>query len=92
MDILFELLGEVFVELYMELMFLIVPERYINEKFRPIAIALALAGLVGVIALILWGFSLVDHGHHWGGFLIAAGILISLAQIIAGILLYKKNH
>jgi hypothetical protein len=45
-----------------------------------------------VIALILWGFSLVDRGHNWGAFLIAAGILISLAQIIAGILLYKKNH
>jgi hypothetical protein len=87
-----EFLAEFLIELYMELMFLIVPEKYINEKFRPVAIAIALVGLVGVIALILWGFSLVDRGHNWGGFLIAAGILISLAQIIAGILLYKKNH
>jgi hypothetical protein len=87
-----EFLAEFLIELYMELMFLIVPEKYINEKFRPVAIAIALAGLVGVIAMTLWGFSLVDRGHNWGGFLIAAGILISLAQIIAGILLYKKNH
>ncbi len=87
-----EFLAEFLIELYMELMFLIVPEKYINEKFRPIAVTIAIVGLVGVIALVLWGFSLVDRGHNWGAFLIAAGVILSLAQIIAGILLYKKNH
>jgi hypothetical protein len=92
MDYLFEIFVEFFGELYMELMFLIVPEKYINKKFRPIAATIAIVGLEGVIALVIWGFSLVDRGHNWGAFLIAAGVIISLAQIITGILLYKKNH
>lgn len=46
-----------------------------------------------MIALAVWGIVLIsDHNNLWGIVPIAVAIVISLAQIIAGIVLFKKNH
>lgn len=88
-----DLLIEIFLEVYMELMLLLVPEKNITKKHKLIATLLALLVLCGVVALVIWGLVLIiDKGNLLGVIPLSFAILISLAQIIAGILLYKKNH
>lgn len=89
MDILIEIL----LEIYMELMMLVVPEKRITKAQRRIAVVIAVCVIVGVFALFIWGMALIlDHGNMWGILPVAAAVLISLVQIVAGILLYRKNH
>ena len=89
MDVLIEILLEV----YMELMFLLVPEKNITKKHKAIAVLLAVTVLVIVFALAIWGLTLIIEKGNWlGAIPLAVAIIISLAQIIAGMLLYKKNH
>ena len=88
-----DVLIEIFLEVYMELMLLLVPEKNITKKHKWIATVLALLVLCGVFALVIWGLVLIiDKGNLLGVIPLSFAILISLAQIIAGILLYKKNH
>lgn len=89
MDIVIEILLEV----YMELMMLIVPENKVTKKHKVIASILAFLVIAGVFALVIWGCALIiDHNNLLGILPIAIGVIISLAQIIAGILLYKHRH
>ncbi len=88
-----ELLAEILFEVYGELMFLIVPEKNRSHRYIWIARAIAILVFVGVAALVLWGAVLItDHNNPWGIVPITVAILISLAQIVAGIVLYKRNH
>ena len=88
-----ELLAEILLEVYGELMFLIVPENSRSKRHTWIAMAIATLVFVGVIALFIWGVALItDRDSLWGIVPITAAVLISLAQIVAGILLYKRNH
>lgn len=88
-----ELLAEILFELYVELMFLIIPEKNRSKKYIWISIVIAVAVFLAVVALTFWGIVLItDYGNLWGILPISIAALISLAQIIAGILLYKKNH
>lgn len=89
MDILIEILLEV----YMELMLLIVPEKNLSKKHILIAKILAVLVLAGVFALVIWGVVLIaDYGNMLGVIPITVAGVISLAQIIGGIILYKRNH
>lgn len=89
MDIVIEILLEV----YMELMFLIVPEKNVEKKHIWIVKILAIAVVLGIFALAIWGTVLImDHSNLWGIAAIVAAVILSLAQIIAGIVLYKKHH
>ena len=74
-------------------MLLIVPEKGKSKRYIVISKILAISVLIGVIALALWGIYLItEKSNPLGAIpLIAAGI-ISLAQIIAGIVLFKKHH
>jgi len=89
MDIVIELL----LEIYMELMLLVVPEKNATKKHIRIAKIAAILVVLGIFALVIWGGVLIaDYNNLWGIFPIAAAVVISLAQIIAGIVLYKKHH
>lgn len=89
MDILIEIL----LEIYMELMFLVIPEKNATKKYIWIAKITAILVVLGIFALVIWGCVLiVDHNNLWGIFFIAVAVVISLAQIIAGIILFKKHH
>ena len=88
MDIVIEIL----LEIYMELMMLIVPEKYVGKKMKIVATVLVILMLVGVFALAIWGIAWIAEGNLWGIAPLGAAIVISLAQIVAGIILYNKNH
>ncbi len=88
-----DFLIEFFIEIYMELMLLIVPEKNITKKHRTLAILLAFLVLCAVFALAVWGLVLlIDYDKLVGAIPLTLAILISLAQIVAGIILYKKRH
>ena len=89
MDIVIEIL----LEIYMELMLLIVPEKNIEKKHIRIIKLTAIVVTLGVFALAIWGIVLIaDYNNLWGIVPIAVAAMVSLAQIVAGIILYKKNH
>ena len=88
-----ELIIEVVLEIYFELMFLIVPEKNVSKRHIWIAKILALLALIIIAALLIWGLILIfDYNNMWGIVPAAAAILLSLAQIIGGIVLYSKHH
>lgn len=84
---------EIVIELYMELMLLVVPEKNTTKKHIWIAKITAITVVLGVFALVIWGGVLIaDYGNLWGILPIAVAVVIYLAQIVAGIVLYKKHH
>ena len=88
-----ELLVEILFEIYGELMFLIIPEENRSKKYIWISKIIAVVVLLAVISLAIWGSVLIsDYNNMCGIVPIAIAIVISLAQIIAGIVLFKKNH
>ena len=88
-----ELLAEILFEVYGELMFLIIPEKNRSKKYIWISKIIAVVVFLSVIALAIWGIVLIaDYNNPWGIAPIAVAIVISLTQIIAGIILFKKNH
>lgn len=88
-----ELLAEILFEVYGELMFLIIPEKRMNKKYVIVAKTVAVLVFLGVIALALWGVVLIaDYNNLIGIVPISIAALVSLAQIAAGIVLFKKHH
>ena len=89
MDILIEAL----LEIYMELMFLIVPEKNLSKKHIIIAKVIAICVIPGLFALVIWGIYLIaDRGNLLGILPIAIAAIISVVQIVFGIILYKRHH
>ena len=89
MDVVIEIL----LEIYMELMLLVVPEKNAGKKQIWIAKIAAIAVVFGIFVLVIWGAVLIlDHNNLWGILPITVAVALSLAQIIAGIVLYKKHH
>ena len=88
-----ELFVEILFEIYGELMFLIIPEKNRSKKHIWISKLIAVVVLLAVISLAIWGSVLIsDYNNMWGIVPIATAIVMSLIQIIAGIVLFKKNH
>ena len=85
MDFLIEILFEVFVEA----MFAIVPDGHRSKAVRVIAYIIALAVLIGVIALFIWGIVLLEDGNKWGGLPITASVLLCFAWFTAGLVIRK---
>ena len=88
-----EFLMEVIVGFYMELMMLMVPERgEAPKKYRKTVLAIAVTVLLSVMALFIWGaILLTDYNNHLGYIPIVIALVISIAQIVAGIILYNKK-
>ena len=88
-----DILVEIFLEIYIELMFLIIPEKNITKKHKIIAKILAIVVVLGVLALGIWGGVMIwEYGKLWGIAPFTIAIVISVAQIVLGIILYKKHH
>ena len=88
-----EFLAEILFDVYGELMFLIVPEKKMSKKYVLITRIIAILVFIGVIALALWGVVLISEQSKLIGILpISIAVVISLSQIIAGIVLFKKHH
>lgn len=88
-----ELIGEILIEIYLELMMLVVPET--NTSKRAIVLAKVLAiGVIFLAAGLLIGgvFLLTERKTLWGILPIAVAAVISLVQIVLGLWLYKKHH
>ncbi len=88
-----DLLAEILFDVYGELMFLIIPEKRMNKKYVVITKIIAVLVFLGVTALAFWGVFLIwDHHDLIGIVPLSFAVLISTAQIIAGIVLFKKHH
>ena len=89
MDIVFEIL----IELYLELMFLIVPEKNVTKKHKIIAAVIALIVIAVIFAFIILGVVLIFEKNNLLGIIpLSLAIIISVVQIIFGIKLFNKNH
>ena len=89
MELLFEFLFEVYIEL---MMFIAPEEKATSKKYRAIAILIASVILFGVLALFIWGFVLlIDYENKLGIVPIAIAIFISIIQIVAGFILHDKK-
>ena len=88
-----ELVLEIFLEIYIELMFLIVPEKNVGKKQILIAKIMAVCVLLVFAALVIWGMVLIaDYNNMWGIAPIVVVAALSLVQIIVGLINYKKHH
>ena len=88
-----DILIEVILDLYLELMVMIVPEKNVTKGMRVLAIIIAIVLAIGLPALFLLGASLLfEKNTVWGLILMIVSVVLVLAQIIAGIVLYKKHH
>lgn len=88
-----DIIVEILLEIYMELMFLIVPEKNASKKYIWIAKITAVFVVLGILALVIWGGVLIaDYNDLWGVVPIVIAVILSLIQIVAGIILYKKRH
>ena len=88
-----EIVVEILLEVYMELMLLVIPEKNVSKKHIWIAKIVAILVIAGIFALVIWGGVLIaDYNNLWGIAPISVAAILSLTQIIAGIILYKKHH
>ena len=87
MDIIFE----IFLEIYGELMMLIIPESKWTKKKGAIAFV-AIANFIGVFALFLWGMILLtDNGDILGWSPIFFAVVLSAVQIGMGIYRFVRT-
>ena len=88
-----DLFVEILLDVYMELMLLVIPEERVSRRHRIIAKVLAVLAICVVVTLVILGAVLiVDHGKMIGILPIAVAAVISVAQIVLGIVFYKRNH
>ncbi len=89
MDILIEIL----IEIYMELMMLIVPEEKRGKRHYRIATLVAIVCTLGVISLGVVGVVLImEQGRALGIVFLVIAIVLSVAQIVAGIVLFIRRN
>ena len=88
-----EFVVEIMLEVYMELMLLVIPEKNVTRKHRVIATILAVCMLITVVALAVWGAILIlDQNNLLGIIPLVISVLLSVFQIILGIVFYNKGH
>ena len=89
MDLLFEILFDV----YIELMMFIVPEKHTtSKKYRYLSILIASIVLLGVLALFIWGcVLLIDYNNKLGVIPIVFAICLSIVQFVFGVIIYNKK-
>ena len=70
----------------------IVPEKNSSKKYRTIAIIVAGVVMFGVLALFIWGCVLIfDYDNKLGIIPIVIAAVISIAKIIAGLILHDRK-
>ncbi len=89
MDILIEIL----LDIYMECMFLIIPEEKCTKRQLLIMKVIAIVCTLGILALGVWGAVWVFDGKNaWGWLPLSLAILLSAIQIIFGIVLFIRRN
>lgn len=90
MEIIFEILFEMFLEL---MMFIVPEENRGSKKHRAIAITVSFTVLFSVFALVIWGCILIsDYNNKLGAIPITVAVVISILWITLGIVMYVKRH
>ncbi len=88
-----DILVEIFLEIYMELMLLIVPEEKRKKRHYIWATVVAIVVTFGVLSLGVWGGYLIWEKKNLLGILpLTFAIALSVLQITAGIVLYNKKN
>lgn len=88
-----EIVMEILLELYCELMLMAIPTKGKSKGMLVFAGILSGVMLCGCMVLFLAGTELAATGSiGWGVLCILASVAISLAHMIAGILLQKKKN
>ena len=88
-----DFLIEIILEVYLELMLCIVPEKAESRRFVIMMKLFAVLVLLAVLALFIWGIALVvDNRNMLGVIPIVIASVISLFQIVAGIILVIKRE
>ena len=78
-----ELLVEILLEIYGELMFLVIPEKAMNKKYVIITKVICALVFLCCIALVFWGVILIfDYNDLFGIVPISIAVVISLTHII----------
>ena len=88
-----ELLAEILLEVYFELLVLFIPENRLSRRHRILAKVVAVIVFLGSLALAFWGACLILTDENPIGILpISIAVAIALIQIIGGILLYRRHN
>ena len=88
MGFLIEFLGEFILEVYLELMMLIVPEKNLTKRQIFIAKLIAVFVILLVIFLLIFGCVLIFENNNLLGIIpFSLSIIISIVQIVFGIIL-----
>lgn len=86
-----EIIFEILFEMYLELMMFAVPEgKFKSQKARVIVGTVMTISLLAILALFIWGCYLVSgRDSKLGVIPITAAIVLSIVQIIVGFALHK---
>lgn len=88
-----DIVVEILIEIYMELMFLIIPEEKRNKRMMFLTKLIAILCTIGIIALGVWGIVLLADSHNlWGIAPLTVAIMLSLVQITLGIILFVRRN
>ena len=89
-----EIIFEVLFEMFLELMMLIVPkDKRGTKKYRAAAAIVSIAVLFAVLALVIWGCILIsDYDNNLGAIPITVAVVISILWITLGIVMYAKRQ
>ncbi len=88
-----EIVFEILLEVYMELMLLIVPEEKRRKKHYVFATVLAVLLTIGLLALGFYGVWLIAvRDSVWGVLPLCVVVVLSALQIGFGIKLYGKRN
>ena len=89
-----EIIMEVLFEMFLELIFLIVPEhRRRSKAYSTVVFITAVVLLLAVITLVIWGAVLIsDYDDPRGSIPIVIAAVISIVVIVFGLVGYNKNH
>lgn len=92
LEIILEFL-DIILEFYLKLMLMVVPTENVTKKRKVIAIIIAVVMALGLPALFFVGFHLsLDGDKPWGMMLMIFSGALIVTQIVAGAVLYDKNH
>ena len=85
-----DILLEIFLEIYGELMMLVIPEGKRQKKW--LVTLLAVANFIGVLALFLWGVVLLtENGDALGWIPVFFSVVFSLVQIGFGVYRFVRD-
>ena len=88
-----DILIEIFIDVYLELMLLIIPEEKRRKRHYVFATIGAIVVTFGILALGVWGgYMLFEQKRAVGVIPFSIAVLLSVAQIATGITIFVKKN